>query len=385
MSIDPPPSRAFMQQSLSKALEDLSADLARFSPSSAARMAEISQDIVSDRLAGLAHLDLTTVIDVELIETQVAHHLATSSWQALAGEVLISIRNILIFVPILWTWYHLSHATEQYARLIQQDPSLLEQSFLLLWQQGFQGTTSPFSTVALQVAGLVASIVVVTLLTHANRHLTERWVAQRARELAHCAESVLWMVQRHLSETKWRQAELTHHTFVRLTSHLEEMMRHLETERARIGEIAQTREQEFEDLMALQTGLGTSVRELVRYGKQVESFSRDLKGSIGALTKSVEHAERTYDGMRETIAQHAEASTAALRDVGASHSALEAAIHDLAEETTLQSDVQRALVLALTEIGRLAQVITTTESELRRTLDLARTRENGSTFLDRSH
>jgi cell division septum initiation protein DivIVA len=95
-----------------------------------------------------------------------------------ALNVIEIVRDVLIFGPVIYTWFQLSRALRAYSGYQGKDP------FLLAWQQGFNGRTQPLSDAALVVAGLVFAIVVLTLVSHLVRTYTETRVTRRQQELA---------------------------------------------------------------------------------------------------------------------------------------------------------------------------------------------------------
>lgn len=101
----------------------------------------------------------------------VADALATGRWRARVE----SIRNFLIFLPVLFTWLEIAAAAEAYGRLdAPEDP------FISLWQDGFGAAgdwfTLTLSLTALVVGTLLWFLVLATLVLsvlrgrHASRH-----------------------------------------------------------------------------------------------------------------------------------------------------------------------------------------------------------------------
>lgn len=90
-------------------------------------------------------------------------------------NVLEIIRNVLILVPIFFTWFSLSQASIAYLTTINKNPSLVEVPFLLQWENGFYGNLpnfvgwSPtFSHVAFLDAILIAVIIILTFIVIFN-------------------------------------------------------------------------------------------------------------------------------------------------------------------------------------------------------------------------
>jgi len=87
-------------------------------------------------------------------------------------------RDILIFVPVIYTWWKISQALQAYDHYTGTSP------FLLAWQQGFDHKTDRLSTSALVVAGVVLSVIVLTFVAHQVRTWYDRRVQHRQQRLA---------------------------------------------------------------------------------------------------------------------------------------------------------------------------------------------------------
>ena len=90
-------------------------------------------------------------------------------------SVLRAIRNGMIFLPLLWAWVVLGLATEQYRQLLIRDPRASSESFIALWQRGFDGRFITF-----EEASLIAAVIIV-LLAALTVWLT--WVDSRKERL----------------------------------------------------------------------------------------------------------------------------------------------------------------------------------------------------------
>ncbi|ONK14434.1 hypothetical protein [Streptomyces sp. MP131-18] len=98
-------------------------------------------------------------------------------------DLLEAALGILVFVPLLITWYGLREAGRAYDELAGEDPEEATRPFLQLWQSGFDGrvsTLGEFDNVAL-MAVLLISLLVLLAIWHARvRSRTEReWDAQQ--------------------------------------------------------------------------------------------------------------------------------------------------------------------------------------------------------------
>ena len=103
------------------------------------------------------------------------------------------IRDILIFLPIFFTWFGISQATTQYNNLIQDrthpkpgDLDLIGQPFLYQWQQAFNhrlDSSLILSNIALTDVMLIAIIIVLTLFIHFMSRDTNTRLEQETQDL----------------------------------------------------------------------------------------------------------------------------------------------------------------------------------------------------------
>jgi len=95
--------------------------------------------------------------------------------------VLEVIRNVLVFAPIAVTWFGLSIAATAYAQLLSARPDLISRPFLLLWQEGFNGTIFlNFSTLAITDASLIGVLIVLSLSLHIRSEVRDAQVRTKA-------------------------------------------------------------------------------------------------------------------------------------------------------------------------------------------------------------
>ncbi len=124
------------------------------------------------RHADLAGVDLAGAYQPHLI---LPDRLGTFRWLLSALELL---RDVLVFVPVAYTWLKIADALAAFEGYRGDEP------FLLAWQQGFGGKVTPLSQSAQVIAGVVGVVLVLVVLTHMLRGAYERILADRRRRLA---------------------------------------------------------------------------------------------------------------------------------------------------------------------------------------------------------
>ncbi|MWA14315.1 hypothetical protein [Streptomyces sp. BA2] len=93
--------------------------------------------------------------------------------------------GILVFIPLLVTWFGLREAVRAYGELSKEDPKESTRPFLQLWQSGFGGhlsTLGRFENVALMAVLLIALLVLLSVWHARVRARTEREEAEQQSE-----------------------------------------------------------------------------------------------------------------------------------------------------------------------------------------------------------
>lgn len=94
-----------------------------------------------------------------------------------------AVLGVLVFVPLLVTWFGLARASAAYSRLATREPDKATEPFLQLWERGFDGNLSPwlrFGNVA-STAVLFIGLLLVTSAYHAMARHRSQTVADEQR------------------------------------------------------------------------------------------------------------------------------------------------------------------------------------------------------------
>lgn len=77
------------------------------------------------------------------------------------------VRNVLVLLPLAFTWFGIWKAVESYYSLVSEKPFLAAQSFIYLWQSGFESRTRlTLSTVAIVDAILLVAVALFTAIVY---------------------------------------------------------------------------------------------------------------------------------------------------------------------------------------------------------------------------
>ncbi|MFJ6738328.1 hypothetical protein ACIQOU_05345 [Streptomyces sp. NPDC091279] len=136
-----------------------------------------------DRLDSWAEIDLLDAfVRPETLSpppAPAAHAPGRRRWSPRDG-VLEAVLGVLVFVPLLITWFGLREAVRAYGELSRVDPKEATRPFLQLWQTGFDGhlaAVGRFENVALMAVVLITLLVLLSVW-----HARARTVAERREE-----------------------------------------------------------------------------------------------------------------------------------------------------------------------------------------------------------
>ncbi|MBW5426109.1 hypothetical protein GKQ77_31895, partial [Streptomyces sp. BG9H] len=142
--------------------------------------------------------------EVDLVQTYVRPESVRTPPEQSSGRrdrLLEAVLGVLVFIPLLVTWFGLREAVRAYSELAAEDSKKVTRPFLQLWQTGFGGHLSPlgrFENVALMAVLLIALLVALSVWHARVRVRSERddeaREAERERLLAELA-SVLTRTQ----------------------------------------------------------------------------------------------------------------------------------------------------------------------------------------------
>lgn len=165
------PAELLDKQDLIKQLQDLAGR-----PALAPRAAELG--VLADDLTHSRRLDRWAELD--LVHAYVRPEsvtMADTRPSARRDGLLEAALGVLVFIPLLITWFGLRDAVRAYGELAKDDREEATRPFLQLWQSGFGGHLSPlgrFENVALTAVVLIALLVLLSVV-----HARVRWRADK--------------------------------------------------------------------------------------------------------------------------------------------------------------------------------------------------------------
>lgn len=269
-------------------LESLAALLESSDANAAARLRSLRQAVSGGPLSEVwAGVDVQRVIDAETIaERYKGQHrkggfISTLEW----------LRNVLIFAPLVVTWYSISQAVSKYNELIQllvaQKSEQSALPFLYLWQQqftlpGINITPLPswltLSSLAFTDFVLLSVVLLLTIVVSWAPNLSGSKQEQQAEQLRVDITDAVANASFCLIALRQQQQPVDFADVAR------EVIQQLSEERKRISDLASRREKELGDLAAFTTGLERVSSEMLEAANAIRDTNSELLRSINKLT-----------------------------------------------------------------------------------------------------
>ena len=205
------------------------------------------------------------------------------------------IRNVLVLLPILLTWFALWDSTRAYQRYIDANPDEIDKPFLLLWQRGFGGQGGfvhlAFSTVAIIDAAIIAVIILLTFYSHGRREHREESIERTAQKFQADVDNILAEATVALAPDRAGRPAMLARSVERLAERFEynsqELIARLRVEHDRLESISGRREKEFADFAVFASGMRAGAEETHRLLIELRQVSTALQHALDDLTSEV--------------------------------------------------------------------------------------------------
>lgn len=211
-------------------------------------------------------------------------------------ELADKLRNVLVLVPILLTWYAIGAAVSNHAKFVEMDPeNNLGIPFLVAWEQGFGGQASwlapSLSHVAYIDAILIAIIIGLTLYAHGRREEQEDNIADTASlfqaeiDNALAEAGVLLATDRSSRPVRLADAVESMADAFELSS--QALLTQLQVEHDRMEMLSSRREKEFTDFGVFASGMRSGAEEMHRILASLRDVSHGLERSLQDLASDL--------------------------------------------------------------------------------------------------
>ncbi len=226
-----------------KKLEDFAYQVEDRDPDTAINLRDLGEAVTGGPTADAwAYSNIRAMLDPDRISNALGGD-GSADWITRGLEVL---RNSLVLLPLAITWFGIALAVDGYFKLINAHPELAGQSFIYLWQGGFQGRTPlALGTLAVLDAFLLTGVFALTLLAYTRSAwvslMNRRFGAAFSQELSQAlAEAELLLAPRRMPQYLA--------SIQKLQQNAQGLLTEISAERQRLAELAQRREREFGDL-----------------------------------------------------------------------------------------------------------------------------------------
>lgn len=294
-------------------LEELADEVEPSSQSAAERLRNLGDAVDGGQTADVwAAADIFQLIDPDTIAEQVR--------SKGIGDDLVKLlelfRNALVFLPIAVTWIGIWLALESYGTAIQANPSLADQSFLYLWQQGFDGRIwLTLSRIALIDGTLLGLVFLLTLIVLSRHNQKERYAENIRDELASVlADAALVLTTRHTQQNMTLASQ-----FERAA---QQLLSELQQERARIDEMAQRKEKELGDLAIFTRDFANSMQTTLTAVQALQQMPQQLGTMLNNLTASFQQLADQQRSQQHDLSQATQQAAAHIHQLMDTHRAM---------------------------------------------------------------
>jgi hypothetical protein len=294
-------------------------------------------------------------------------------------EFADKVRNVLVLLPVFLTWFALAEASRDYEAYITANPDQAGQPFLLLWQQGFGGHASilspTFATVAIVDATVIFIIILLTLYAHGRREDQEDAVQNVAAEYYSTFDNTLAEAGVMLARDRAAQPSQLARNVAALTDRFDhnsrEILSLIDDERRRLAQIADQRNEEFQDFALFARSMRAGAEQSNRMLAELRQLSRSLDSTVERLGNDVATTGRHQSTLLSSLQNLEQLTSSAIQsDQAVTHRLAEAAaaISESADAAVSGADnanrIAEAANQALRGIGELAQRLVDTSEEL---------------------
>ncbi|MGX2995809.1 methyl-accepting chemotaxis protein [Streptomyces sp. JNUCC 64] len=352
-------------------------------PGLASRRDELTT--LADALQGIGDSDLEPWTELDLL----AAYARPESVRPAPGDepgrgrlwgLLEAALGALVFVPLLLTWVGLTRASSAYEALIGSDPKMAARPFLQLWQTGFDGRLTGWSTfgnVAMLATGALVVLLVLTALHGVRRAREDR----REAEAGRAAEELLARLVPVLTRAQLLLNEERLPSPARFTAELTKAA-------GSLGSLVRRSSVTQKELTAAATAVGEALDGAERRLASVDAATRPLEDAVTRVETAVrttgDGVGKALDGVRAVSGEVRDELGEAGRRVEDSVHTLGAAQRSFTTATEVATDVSARVLDRLDEVTEeTARAVAGSRETVRRLADeAAALRETAERFAE---
>ncbi|MFF2021776.1 methyl-accepting chemotaxis protein [Streptomyces sp. NPDC058171] len=291
-------------------------------PGLARRRDELST--LADALQGVGDSDLEPWTELDLLDAyarpESVHVPDGDDGRRGLWGLLEAVLGALVFVPLLLTWIGLTRASSAYEGLIGADPKMAARPFLQLWQTGFEGRLTGWSTfgnVAMLATGAIVVLLVLTTVHGIRRAREDRREAEAQRtadDLLARLVPVLTKAQLLLNEEKLTSPARFTSELSKAAGSLGSLVRRSATTQKELTAAASVVGEAVDSAEQRLAGVEAAARPLEEAAHRIETAVRTTGGDVGKALDGV----RTVNGeVRDALGRAGERVEDSVHTLGA--------------------------------------------------------------------
>ena len=266
---------------------------------------------VKDNLGNQAsewyHMDIYTVLNPGLLLEQFRNVHRKRAWWLGYIELF---RNFLVLLPILFTWFALSRASEAYYQAINNNGALADIPFLVQWESGFNGILPiwlHFSQVAILDAMILVLIVIATLFVHFESNILFEHAEKKALQLTSDFDDLLLRIYKvfvqqtdpnTLSQTLLNSINDYSESFQKQGESFQDL---LTAEQERLEKLNDSRFQELKEFDKVSTDLKETASQLTKFTNETKQTFDDLQKLLSSMAGQIQAIPKSQDSLDRTL------------------------------------------------------------------------------------
>ncbi|CAN5492326.1 hypothetical protein BH23CHL4_BH23CHL4_03790 [soil metagenome] len=368
---------------LGREIEEISGTVSEIDRKASERLADLADSLEGDEARlRWADVDLRRAFNTEKIALAYAIR-REGGYVPRIVDRADKVRNVMVLMPILLTWFALFEASRNYQTFIESNPDEIRKPFLLLWEQGFGGTASwfspRFSSVALLDAGIILIIILLTFYSHGRRDEKEEEIQKTANAFQTELDNVLAEATVALAPDRAGRPAMLARSVERLANRFDnasqELLVRLKSEHDRLASIANRREREIADFGVFASGMRAGAEETHRLLLDLRQVSvglqqtlEDLSGEIAASGDHQRSLQSSVASLERLMATDSQREATMTRHLADAASALAEAADRSISSADTASQAGRVATEAVQSIAELANALSSSQMSLDRAL-----------------
>lgn len=260
------------------------------------------------------------------------------------GRAIEVAQRVLVFCPVLWTWFCLSRAVAEYESLLADRPSAGRETFLTLWQEGFDGRLwSGFhlEVVALTDALLIAVLLLITAISYLRAQRAQREAVVELRSTEAALLDTLTEASLVLAASPAKSEDAARRRLVRAATAVADAS-------DRLRSAVEAADDVVERLGDNAQGLTVATTSMANVIEQSANTSREVLGGVRVVKDAISALEWRLQRLEGELGNAADAAADAARLIHDGTTAIASSAEQIGGDTTQLADRVAALAGEIT-------------------------------------